>query len=53
MQLLTAIHQDLQNSVRTLAPVVREYGVWIVFGGLLAESAGVVFAPGETLLRNI
>lgn len=50
MQLLTAIHQDLQNSVRTLAPVVRQYGVWIVFGGLLAESAGVVFAPGETLL---
>ena len=42
--------QELRATVQAGAGVVGQYGVWMVFGSLLIESAGVIFAPGETFL---
>ncbi len=42
--------QELHATVEAGSVVVRQYGIWIVFGSLLIESAGVIFAPGETFL---
>lgn len=42
--------QELHATVQAGAGVIHEYGVWMVFGSLFIESAGVIFAPGETFL---
>ncbi len=48
--ILTGYLQELHTTVESGAGVIREYGVWMVFGSLFIESAGVIFAPGETFL---
>ena len=37
----------LAGFIHTASPLLKAYGLWAVFGLLLIENAGVVFAPGE------
>ncbi|WP_031574672.1 DedA family protein [Acidithiobacillus thiooxidans] len=40
----------LATLIQSASPILRTYGLWAVFGILLIENAGVVFAPGEATL---
>lgn len=40
----------LATLIQTASPIMKEYGLWALFGMLLVENMGVVFAPGEATL---
>ena len=50
LDIIKFIQHDVADAVRMLSPTVRAYGLPIVFIGIFVESAGMVLAPGETLL---
>ncbi|WP_226823178.1 DedA family protein, partial [Acidithiobacillus caldus] len=50
LDIIQFVQSDLADAVRVLSPIVRAYGLPIVFIGIFVESAGMVLAPGETLL---
>ncbi len=41
---------ELGSLIQATAPILHTYGLWAVFSLLLAENAGVVFAPGESIV---
>ena len=42
--------EELGSLIQLASPILHTYGLWAVFVLLMAENAGVVFAPGESIV---